>query len=291
MLSFPNAKINLGLNIVSRRDDGYHNLETIFYPVPLKDALEIVRSSQPSGMFIQTGIPVDGNPDDNLVMKAYQLLKEKYPVPEMDIYLRKQIPFGAGLGGGSSDAAFMLKLLNKELELNISNNELEKIAATLGADCAFFIQNKPVFATGIGNIFEPVDLDLSEYQFVLVKPDIHISTKDAYSRVQPAIPTISLKEIIRMPIKEWEGKMVNNFEPGIFYLYPEIREIKEKMYQSGALYASMSGSGSSVFGIFAPQWNPENIDHSLQRHYLRIWNRLDVHSGLSISVKILKIQI
>jgi len=277
MLSFPNAKINLGLNIVSRREDGYHNLETIFYPVPLKDALEIVRSAQPVGKFVQTGIPLEGNPDDNLVVKAYRLLKEKYPVPEMDIYLRKQIPFGAGLGGGSSDAAFMLKLLNKELNLNISNEELEQIAAVLGADCAFFIQNKPVFATGIGNIFEPVELDLSEYQFVLVKPNIHVSTKEAYSKVQPAIPAISLKDIIRMPIEEWKGKMLNDFEHSVFYQYPEIREIKEKLYQSGALYASMSGSGSSVFGIFAPRWNPENIDHSLQGYYLQIWNRLAVH--------------
>ena len=268
MLSFPNAKINLGLNIVSRRDDGYHNLETIFYPFPVKDALEIVRSAHPAGMFVQTGIPVDGNPDDNLVMKAYRLFKEKYPVPEMDIYLRKQIPFGAGLGGGSSDAAFMLKLLNKELELQISNAALEQMAATLGADCAFFIQNKPVFATGIGNIFEPVELDLSEYQFVLVKPDIHVSTKDAYSRVQPAIPSLSLKEIIRMPIEEWKGKMVNDFEYSVFHQHPEIGEIKEKLYQSGALYASMSGSGSAVFGIFDPKWNPESIDHSLQQYYV-----------------------
>ncbi len=282
MIYFPNAKINLGLNIVSRREDGYHNLETVFYPIPLKDALEVVQSAHPEGTFTPSGIPVDGNPEDNLVIKACRLLKEKYPVPEMDIYLRKQIPFGAGLGGGSADAAFMLKLLNKELKLQISNEELEQMAASLGADCAFFIQNKPAFATGIGNIFESIELDLSGYQFVLVKPDIHVSTKEAYLMVKPSVPKMSLKEIIKMPVAEWKNSMVNDFEISVFPLYPEIKEIKETLYQSGALYASMSGSGSSVFGIFDAKWDMNNLDNSLERYYLRIWNQLDVHSGIAL---------
>jgi 4-diphosphocytidyl-2-C-methyl-D-erythritol kinase len=282
MICFPNAKINLGLNIISRRKDGYHNLETVFYPIPLKEALEVVKSTHPAGTFIQTGIPVDGNPDDNLVMKAYRLFREKYTTPEMDIYLRKQIPFGAGLGGGSADAAFMLKLLAKELELNISDETFENMASTLGADCAFFIRNKPVFASGIGTVFEPIELDLSEYQFVLVKPEIHVSTKEAYAMVKPSIPATALKKIIRRPVSEWKDNMVNDFEASVFQIHPEIREIKEKLYRSGALYASMSGSGSAVFGIFDPQWNIEKLDNSLQSHYLRIWNRLDTHSGISL---------
>ncbi|MDR0230676.1 MAG: 4-(cytidine 5'-diphospho)-2-C-methyl-D-erythritol kinase [Dysgonamonadaceae bacterium] len=250
MICFPNAKINLGLNIVSKRADGYHNLETIFYPIAVKDALEVVPATGEKGIFKQSGILLDGNPEHNLVIKAYSLLKKEYNLPEIDIYLRKNIPFGAGLGGGSADAAFMLKLLNNVYELHLSETRMEELASQLGADCPFFIQNKPVFATGIGNVFTPIDLSLKEYFIVLIKPDIYVSTKEAYELVKPKTPIISLKEIIKNPSETWKDTMVNDFESSVFVKYPAIKNIKEKLYDSGAVYASMSGSGSSVFGIF-----------------------------------------
>ena len=250
MLCFPNAKINLGLNIVSKRADGYHNLETIFYPVAIKDALEVVPAAGGKGIFKQSGILLGENPEQNLVIKAYSLLKKEYVLPEIDIYLRKNIPFGAGLGGGSADAAFMLKLLNNIYELHIPETKLEELASQLGADCPVFIRNKPVFATGTGNIFTPIDLSLRGYFIVLVKPEIHVSTKEAYELVKPKAPAVSLKEIIGNPLETWEKFMVNDFESSVFVKYPAIKNIKEKLYDFGALYASMSGSGSSVFGIF-----------------------------------------
>ena len=181
MICFPNAKINLGLNVVSKRPDGYHNIETIFYPIPVKDALEIVASDQPS--FTQTGIPVDASQEKNLVIKALNALKTRYEIPPLEIHLLKAIPFGAGLGGGSADAAFMLKLVNDFCGLDIHPDELEAIASTIGADCPFFIRNTPVFATGTGNQFEPVDLSLKDYYLCLVKPDVAVSTPEAYSMV------------------------------------------------------------------------------------------------------------
>lgn len=251
MICFPNAKINLGLNVVSKRSDGYHNLETVFYPVmELKDALEIVPAQEKKGGFKQSGIQIDGDVDNNLVMKAMSLLQENYPLPEIDIYLRKNIPFGAGLGGGSSDAAFMLKLLNEFARLQLSDEELEQYASRIGADCPFFIKNKPVLATGIGNVFEPIDLSLEGYYLALVKPEIHVSTKEAYAMVKPQTPKIALSEIVKRPVETWKNIMVNDFEESVFFQYPEIRNVKEKMYELGAIYASMSGSGSSVFGIF-----------------------------------------
>ena len=250
MLSFPNAKINLGLNVVSKKPDGYHNLETIFYPIAIKDALEVVPAAGEKGIFKQSGILLDGNPEQNLVIKAYLLLKKEYSIPEIDIYLRKNIPFGAGFGGGSADAAFMLKLLNNIYELHLSENQLEKLAAQLGADCPFFIRNQPVFATGTGNIFTPVDLSLKGYYAVLVKPDIHVSTKEAYAMIKPRQAKLSLTEIIKNPVETWKETMINDFETGIFAQHPAISDIKAKLYELGAVYASMSGSGSSVFGLF-----------------------------------------
>jgi len=250
MLCFPNAKINLGLNVVSKRLDGYHNIETIFYPISLKDALEVVPAAGEKGIFRQSGIVLDGNPEQNLVVKAYLLLKKEYSIPEIDIYLRKNIPFGAGLGGGSSDAAFMLKLLNNVYKLHISEDKLEELASQLGADCPFFIRNRPVFATGTGNIFTPVNLFLKGYYIVLVKPDIHVSTKEAYAMIKPQQTQLSLTEIIKNPIETWKENMVNDFEKSVFKQYSAINNIKEKLYNCGAVYASMSGSGSSVFGIF-----------------------------------------
>jgi 4-diphosphocytidyl-2-C-methyl-D-erythritol kinase len=269
MISFPNAKINLGLNIVSKRPDGYHNIETVFYPVKLRDVLEIVpvpprrdainRVSTPCAVptFIQTGIPITGDPQKNLVLKAYQLLKAQYEIPEIDIYLQKNIPFGAGLGGGSADAAFMLKLLNDFAELHLPVEQLEELAARIGADCPFFIQNKPVFAEGTGTVFSPVNLSLFGYYLYLVKPDVPVSTQEAYAGVKPQSPKESIRDIICDPVRTWKDRLVNDFETSIFARYPEIGAIKQKMYDRGAVYASMSGSGSSVFGIFE---TPEKLD-------------------------------
>lgn len=248
MICFPNAKINLGLNVVNKRPDGYHNIETVFYPIPVKDALEIVSANELS--FTQTGIQVDAPMEKNLVIKALNLLKTQYDIPALEVYLLKAIPFGAGLGGGSADAAFMLKLLNDFCQLNIQPEELEKLAATIGADCPFFIRNTPVFATGTGNIFEPVELSLKDYHLCLVKPDVAVSTPEAYSLVTPAAPAQSLKEIINRPVSEWKKLMINDFEQSVFTKHPVIGQIKETLYQAGAVYASMSGSGSSVFGLF-----------------------------------------
>jgi 4-diphosphocytidyl-2-C-methyl-D-erythritol kinase len=257
MISFPNAKINLGLNVVSKRPDGYHNIETVFYPIHLCDALEIVPAKGEKGVFTPTGIPVGDDPQKNLVIKAYNLLKAHYKIPEMDIYLHKNIPFGAGLGGGSADAAFMLKLLNDFAGLHLSVRQLEEYAQSIGADCPFFIQNKPVFAEGTGNIFTPVKISLKEYYLVLVKPDIHVSTQEAYAHVKPQLPVKSIPDIIQLPVADWKDLLANDFENSVFIKFPEIGKIKQKLYQKGALYAGMSGSGSSVFGIFE---QPENLE-------------------------------
>lgn len=255
MITYPNAKINLGLNIVEKRPDGYHNLETIFYPINLQDALEVtLLEGDKEYELTLSGTPIEGNPEDNLVVKAYRLLKEDYPhIAPVDIHMYKHIPTGAGLGGGSADAAFMIKLLNDKFNLGLSIEEMENYAARLGADCAFFIQNKPVFASGIGNIFEPIQLSLKGYFLVLVKPDIFVSTKDAFSLITPKMPVQSLKEIVRMPVETWRATMKNDFENSVFKKFPEIAAIKDKLYDMGAIYASMSGSGSSVYGIFREQ--------------------------------------
>jgi 4-diphosphocytidyl-2-C-methyl-D-erythritol kinase len=251
MLTYPNAKINLGLNILEKRPDGYHNIETVFYPIGLCDALEVESSETCSDYsFSSAGIPLGGDPEENLIVKAYRLLRSEYQFPAVDIFLHKQIPFGAGLGGGSADAAFMLKMMNELFELKISPKKLEELASKLGADCPVFIRNKPVFATGIGNVFTPIELSLKGYFLLLVKPDIHVSTPEAYSSVTPQKPQISLQELIQKPISEWRYCIKNDFEESVFAKYPEIERIKEQLYTMGAMYASMSGSGSSIFGIF-----------------------------------------
>lgn len=251
MITFPNAKINLGLNIVSKRADGYHNLETIFYPVPVCDALEIVPAKNKETTFTGSGLAIEGETENNLVMKAYRLLEKDFKLLPVDIYLRKNIPFGAGLGGGSSDAAFMLKLLNEFNDLNLSSKQLEEYASRLGADCAFFIRNKPVFAEGIGDEFSNIELSLKGYSVVIIKPDIFVSTKEAYAGAKPQIPEISLQEIAKLPVTQWKDVMKNDFEKSLFPLYPEIENSINKLYEQGAVYASMSGSGSAIFGIFA----------------------------------------
>lgn len=252
MITFPNAKINLGLNVVEKRPDGYHNLETIFYPINLQDALEVNRLKDTDRSFNLkvSGTTLEGTPEDNLVIKAYNLLGKDYQLAPVDIHLFKHIPTGAGLGGGSADGAFMIKLLNEKFSLHLTTEQMEIYAAQLGADCAFFIRNTPVFATGIGNIFEPVELSLKGYHIVLVKPDTSVSTGEAYAHIKPARPAMSLKEIVKQPIETWKGIMKNDFEESVFPEHPEIAAIKDKLYDLGALYASMTGSGSSVFGIF-----------------------------------------
>lgn len=262
MITFPNAKINLGLNIVEKRPDGYHNLETIFYPINLQDALEVTRRENNDKEYTLhiSGSPLEGEPEDNLVVKAYKLLKKDYPgLLPVDIHMYKHIPAGAGLGGGSSDAACMIKLLNDKFSLGLSTERMEEYAVKLGADCAFFIRNKPVFATGIGNLFEPVELSLKGYHIILIKPDIFVSTRDAFAEIKPVRPAVSLKEIVRQPMETWKNSMKNDFEDSVFKKFPEIAAIKDELYDLGAVYAAMSGSGSSVYGIFkAPIENVED---------------------------------
>ena len=253
MITFPNAKINLGLNIVEKRVDGYHNLETVFYPIPLEDALEIHPNDRGEVTLQTSGITIDSNIEDNLVVKAYRQLQVEYQLPGIDIYLHKHIPSGAGLGGGSADAAYMLKLLNRRFELGITDYILEDYAAKLGADCAFFVRNQPTFAEGIGNLFSPIDISLIGYQLLLIKPSTFVSTREAFALIKPHKPNYSLSEVIKMPISEWKQYMVNDFEESVFAQYPEIGKIKDRIYEMGAIYASMSGSGSSVFGLFAPE--------------------------------------
>lgn len=269
MITYPNAKINLGLNITEKRPDGYHNLETIFYPINLQDALEVkhLEHSDAPYQIHLSGNAIEGDPESNLVVKAYKLLAENHNIPPIDIHLFKHIPTGAGLGGGSADCAFMIRLLNEKFDLGLKMDEMERYAARLGADCAFFIRNTPVFAKGIGDIFEPVEFSLSGYYIVLVKPDIFVSTRDAFALIRPHQPKVSLKEIITQPVETWKECMVNDFEDSVFQKYPEIAAIKDKMYDLGAVYASMSGSGSSVYGIFkAPI---ENVDEKFAGSFCR----------------------
>jgi 4-diphosphocytidyl-2-C-methyl-D-erythritol kinase len=254
MICFPNAKINLGLRIIEKRSDGYHNIETVFYPIGLCDALESVPNNQNTDYTLSvSGLKTDEKSTDinnNLVTKAFRLLQSTYSLLPADFFLHKIIPIGAGLGGGSSDAAFALKLINEINNLGLSNAELENISAHLGADCAFFSKNKPIFASGIGTDFIDIDIRLKGYFLVLVKPDIFVSTAKAYSLVCPAHPDSSLKELLSEPIETWKETVVNDFELPIFEKYPQIRLIKDSLYKEGASYASMSGSGSSVFGLF-----------------------------------------
>ena len=253
MVTFPNAKINLGLDVVEKRPDGYHNLETVFYPIPLQDILEITVTKEedaPDYTFTMHNAVFEGDNGDNLVVKAYKILAADYRMPKVNMALYKNIPTGAGLGGGSADAAFALKMLNEIAALGLDNSKLEEYAARLGADCAFFINNKPAYATGIGNILSPTTCDLAGYCMVIVKPEIHISTKDAYSLVRPAFPQTPLAEITQKPVAEWKGLMKNDFEKSVFAKHPSMEKIKERLYSMGAVYASMSGSGSAFFGIF-----------------------------------------
>ena len=249
MITFPNAKINLGLNIVERRPDGYHNIETVFFPIPLTDVLEIVPADSETSLTCY-GNGVDCPPEKNLVMKAYRLLQERYSLPPVAMHLYKHIPDGAGLGGGSSDAAHALMMLNSMFDLGISDTDLAAMAASLGADCAFFIYNRPMMATGIGDVLSPIEANLKGKTLLLVKPPVGVDTRTAYSRVVPAAPTVSLPDTIALPIETWDGLLVNDFEPSVFAALPQLWLIKARLIDAGAQYAAMSGSGSTIFGIF-----------------------------------------
>jgi len=257
MLIFPNAKINIGLNITERRADGYHNLETIFYPLGIKDALEIVAADELS--FESSGLEIPGRAEDNLFVKGYHLLKKDFNVPPVKIHLHKHIPIGAGLGGGSADAAFFIRLMNQKFALGLNDDEMMAYARQLGADCAFFIKNEPVFAFEKGDEFEPIKLDLSKYHIALVMPPVHVSTAEAYRGVKPAPVEYSLMEMVREPVTQWKKFIKNDFEVSVFRDHPEIRGVKAALYEAGALYASMSGSGASVFGIFEQKPNLEHL--------------------------------
>lgn len=251
MLTYSNAKINIGLNIVEKRKDGFHNIETIFFPIGMRDAIEIVNSKEDTPYtFSASGIPINIDAKDNIVVKAYELIRSKYSFPAQDIHLHKTIPFGAGLGGGSANAAYMIKLLNNKFNLGMSNKEMEREVKKLGSDCALFIKNEPAFAVGKGDQLSSIDLNLSGYHTLLIKPDIHISTPEAYANIKPQKPETSLKELIKQPIENWKDTIKNDFEASIFPKHPLLAEIKEELYEEGAIYAAMSGSGSSMFGIF-----------------------------------------
>ena len=253
MVVFPCAKINLGLNIVARRTDGYHDIETVFYPIPLHDNLEVVsapNATQPC-LLHETGLQLDGTPENNLVVKVYHQLREDYPqIPPIEVWLHKRIPSGAGLGGGSSDAAFMMRLLNEQYELGMDDEDVEYRLSRIGADCPFFYHARPAYATGIGDELTPIDFDLAGWNLVLVKPRIHVSTREAYALVNPRASNESLLLSLARPVETWKNTIKNDFEVSVFQRYPEIAAIKQTLYDMGAVYASMSGSGSSVFGLF-----------------------------------------
>jgi 4-diphosphocytidyl-2-C-methyl-D-erythritol kinase len=260
MLFFPNCKINLGLNILRRRDDGYHDLDTVFYPLPLRDVLELIRSPEKT-TFTAYGLPIPGDPDANLCLKARHLLSLDFPtLPPVHIHLYKNIPIGAGLGGGSSDGAHTLLALNRQFQLGLTREQLLTYAAHLGSDCAFFIANTPAIGTGRGNQLEPIPIDLSAYSFVLVDPQVHIGTAQAFSLCTPGSKNAPIKDIIGQPIDNWRGQLVNDFEEPLFRIHPHLREIKDTLYHAGAHYASLTGSGSAFYGIFeknqAPSANP-----------------------------------
>ena len=256
MITFPIAKINLGLNVVEKRPDGYHNLQTVFYPVPIMDALEFFPMSEgfPSDVDCDlkvTNIHIEGDEQRNLVVRAYQLLKQDFPtLPRIHVHLWKGIPTQAGMGGGSSDCAYMIRLLNETFDLQLSTEQMQLYAARLGADCAFFIQSCPCYAEGIGELLKPISLDLSGWHIGVVRPNIPVPTKEAFSRIHPHYPSKTCQEVVAQPVETWRDSLINDFEESVFALHPEIGNIKEQLYNMGATYAAMSGSGSALFGLF-----------------------------------------
>ncbi|HWD87574.1 MAG TPA: 4-(cytidine 5'-diphospho)-2-C-methyl-D-erythritol kinase [Mucilaginibacter sp.] len=259
MIVFPNAKINIGINITARRSDGYHNIETIFYPIKVFDALEALPAEGLT--FEASGLGIPGRTEDNLCIKAYHLIKNDYDIPPVNIHLHKHIPIGAGLGGGSANAAFFIKLIDRLFDLKLSIEQMLDYARQLGADCAFFIESKPVFAYEKGDRFQQISLDLSKYHIALVMPPAHVSTSEAYRGVKPAQPKQLLKELVTLPVEEWKSHIKNDFEESVFKNHPVIRGVKAALYETGAIYASMSGSGASVFGIFKQKPDLSALQH------------------------------
>ncbi|MBI1781542.1 MAG: 4-(cytidine 5'-diphospho)-2-C-methyl-D-erythritol kinase [Sphingobacteriales bacterium] len=269
MIVFPNCKINLGLTITRKREDGFHDLETVFYPIAIKDALEITQQPDANTptTFTQSGITIEGNADDNLCLKAYHLLKKDFPhLPNIQLHLHKVIPMGAGLGGGSSDGAFTLKLLNQKFQLGLSVEQLIDYALQLGSDCPFFIINQPCFATGRGEFLQKITIDLSAYRFVIVNPGIHVNTGWAFSQLQlkPVSDILKMSDTLLQPVESWKDVLINDFEKPVFEKHPEIKNIKDKLYEAGAVYASMSGSGSTVYGLFTAK---PMLENSFPAHY------------------------
>ncbi len=270
MICFPTCKINLGLRITQKRADGFHALETVFFPISIKDALEIIIEQETSAApitFTSSGLAINGDPSDNLCFKAYGLLKKDYPtIPNIKMHLHKTIPMGAGLGGGSADGAFTLVALNQLLNLQIPEQALLDYALQLGSDCPFFIINTPAFATGRGEILKPINVNLNDYSIVIVNPGIAISTKLAFSLITPKVPDTNMEAIICEPVTSWKEKLINDFEQPIFNSFPELANIKETLYQKGAVYASMTGTGSTVYGIF-PTSMMDTLSFNFPTHY------------------------
>ena len=270
MLIFPQAKINLGLNIVERRPDGYHNLETVFYPVPLCDAIEVqpMDSGFPSKTDCDlkvSGISVEGDEQSNLVVRAYQLLKNEFPqLPRLHIHLHKAIPTQAGMGGGSSDAASMLVLLNRHFQLRLTSQQLIDRATQLGADCPFFIMGTPAYAEGIGERLQPLSLSLKGWWLAIVKPPVSVSTREAFARITPQHPDACCRDIVGLSVEQWQKQLVNDFEASVFAQHPQIGQVKEQLLQLGAVYSAMSGSGSAVFGLFCQQFD-------VQKHFPKMF--------------------
>ena len=273
MLTFPCAKINLGLNITSKRKDGYHNLETIFYPVPLTDALEVklmhddFPSDEPCDLKI-TGNAVDCDEKNNLVVKAYTLLAQDFKLPRVHTHLVKRIPMQAGLGGGSADGAFMIRLLDERFRLNMGIAEMERYASQLGSDCAFFITTEPSFATGRGEVLEPVNIaehNLQGYYIAIVKPAIAVSTREAFKQIICRQPEHCCRDIVRQPVETWKTVLTNDFEEPAFKQHPELADIKQRLYDLGAVYAQMSGSGSAFFGLF--RTDPQQLKNAFPACY------------------------
>ena len=269
MVVFPNSKINLGLRILKKRNDGYHELETAFYPISLTDILEIIPQKKAKKSttvsLSKSGLVIEGDPSDNLCVKAYKLLRKDFPgIPQVQMHLHKSIPAGAGLGGGSADGSYTLMLLNREFGLGLSLEKLMAYALKLGSDCPFFLINEPCYATGRGEILEKISLDLSGYKFLIVNPGIHINTGRAFLHCKPSSPDRSIKEILRSPVERWKDELFNDFESWVFGQHREVVEIKDQLYVHGAIYAAMSGSGSTVYGIFPAE---KMISLSFPPHY------------------------
>ena len=273
MVTFPNCKINLGLNILEKRQDGFHNIETVFFPVSLNDALEIISTNEKTSFF-NSGIST-GSDADNLCLTAYYLLKKDFrQIPELKIHLHKVIPIGAGLGGGSANATFTLLVLNKKFNLNISREKLFEYALLLGSDCPFFLLNTPCLASGRGEILKQIKLSLSGYKLLLINPGIHINTREIFKKCVPAVPRKRIRDIIQQPISSWKNDLVNDFEKIVFAMYPQLSEMKKELYQHGAEYAAMTGTGSTLFGIFRSAEN----NFPMKKDFFYKWVSLNENS-------------